>query len=260
MILVFILLGLVAGILINIGADSLPTEHRLKPPVCRYCQQPRSPWAWSGMIAYLTRHHRCLSCGAPISLRHVVVELITILLFVFSWLRGGETPTGEQASVLLNILYGIVFILVTVTDLEHRLIPHVIMVPALTLATVGAFLTPHPRFPASGILGGVLGLFSALALYALGAWIARMMEKRHGEPVGGSAFGFGDVTLITFIGLVVGLHEIIPAIVIGIIAGGIVAAIIFVIRGFIKKKYNVFIAFIPYGPFLVLGGAIALYF
>jgi leader peptidase (prepilin peptidase)/N-methyltransferase len=152
-----------------------------------------------------------------------------------------------------------VFILVLVTDLEHKLIPHIIMLPAIVVATIATFINPDPHYPARGLLGGGGGLISALVLYAFGALFARLVGKMRGQSISEVAFGFGDVTLITFIGFAVGVPDIIFALVIGILSGGVVAILFLIIRGLIQKKYTAFTA-IPYGPFLILGGSVMLYY
>ena len=254
MVFVLSVLGLCTGVLLNICADTLPTIRRLGGPVCPYCRRPRLPASWSAIIAYLTRRHRCPHCAAPISIRHVIVELMTALLFGFCWMR-----TGASVTTLLNVLYGSVFILVLVTDLEHRLIQHVIMLPAIALAILGAFVNPVFDSPKRALLGGGIGLLGILAVYVLGGLFARLMGRIRGQPLAEVAFGFGDVTLTTFIGLTVGAPDILYAVIIGFFSGGVFAILYLLVRGLIQRQYKVFTA-IPYGPFLILGGATMLYF
>jgi leader peptidase (prepilin peptidase)/N-methyltransferase len=248
------LCGLATGILVNLCADSLPIDRRLHRPTCAHCLHDRPVLAWSGLLAYATRRHICPNCNAQLSVRHLIVELGTAGLFVFCWLRGG-TPFV----LATRMLYGTVFVLVLIIDLEHKLIPHIIMLPAITLAVIATFINPDPYFPASGLLGGGAGLVSALVLYAFGALFARLAGQMRGQAISEVAFGVGDVTLITFIGFAVGVPDIIFALVIGILSGGAVAILFLFVQGIIHKKYNAFTA-IPYGPFLVLGGAIMLYY
>jgi prepilin signal peptidase PulO-like enzyme (type II secretory pathway) len=254
MIALLILGGLLTGALINLLADSLPASRRLRHPACAYCGQPRPTIAWSAVAAYLTGRQRCPSCAAPLSLRHVLVELGAILLYVLVWLQTGTTSTTA-----LHILYGSVFILVLVTDLEHRLILHVVMLPSIGLALAGAFINPAFDSPKRALLGGAIGLISGLALYLAGGLFARTLGRMRGEAISETALGFGDVTLLTFIGLVVGVPEILLALVIGMLSGGIFAALYLLVRGLLQRRYTLYTA-IPYGPFLILGGATMLYF
>ncbi len=254
MLLVLALLGFAIGVLINAAADSLPVARRLEQPRCPYCKEPRPFLAWSGVVAYLTRHHRCPRCGAPVSIRHVAVELIAALLFPFCYLRYGATVEAA-----FDTFYGVVFLLVVVTDLEHRLILHSVMLPAIAIALAGAFLNPAFDAPLRSFLGGGIGLGVTLFLYWLGKVFVRVLSKMRGRPIAEVAFGFGDVTLSTFIGLAVGAPEVIFAIVIGIFAGGVGSVVYLLVHGLIQRRYRRFTA-IPYGPFLVLGGIVMLYY
>jgi leader peptidase (prepilin peptidase)/N-methyltransferase len=255
MIWIPIVAGLLVGVLINICADSLPTVRRLRRPVCAMCQQPRKLVAWSGLIAYISRQERCPYCSAPLAIRHVLVELATPVLFAFCWLRTESTIT-----TIFNILYSVVLIFTTVTDIEHRLILHAVTLPSIALALIGAYVNPTFDSPSRALLGGGIGLGGALLLYFTGMFFGWWISKRREEPLPGPAFGFGDVTLTTFLGLIVGAPEIISAIVIAICAGFVVATLYLIIRGLVQREHEMFTAFIPYGPFLVLGGATMLYF
>jgi leader peptidase (prepilin peptidase)/N-methyltransferase len=198
--------------------------------------------------------HRCSACSAPISVRSVVVELVTPILFVFSWERTGPSVTG-----VLHVTYGTVFLLIAITDLERRIIPHAVTFPAIAIAVVGAFINPTFDSPKRSLLGGAIGLLATLAIYGGGALFARAVGRVRGEKLSEVAFGFGDVTLTTFIGLTVGAPDVIFALVIGMFVGGVFAALYLVIRALLQGRYEMFAA-IPYGPFLILGGVTMLYY
>jgi leader peptidase (prepilin peptidase)/N-methyltransferase len=183
----------------------------------------------------------------------VLVELGTTLLYVLVWLHYGTTIT-----TILLCAYGSIFILLLVTDIEHRLIQHVIMLPALLLALLGAFVHPTFDSPKRAILGGAIGLAFTLVLYAMGILFGWVLGRLRGQTVNEVAFGFGDVTLSTFIGLAVGAPEVLFALAIGILSAGLFSMGYLLIRGLVQRRYTLFTA-IPYGPFLILGGAIMLY-
>lgn len=250
-----IILGVLVGVIINLCADSLPLARRLRRPVCATCAAPRPAIAWSGLSAYVFRRHHCPQCGTRLSIRHLIVELVTPACFVLSWLQA-ET----WLAALLSIAYSALLVLMAVIDIEHRLILHITSLPAILLALVGAFINPAFDSPKRALLGGSIGLVSALTLYFFGMFFAWLISKRRGQPLPGPAFGFGDVTLSTFLGLIVGAPEIIFALVIAILAGFVFAAAYLFLRGLIYKQHEAFTAFLPYGPFLILGGAAMLYF
>jgi prepilin signal peptidase PulO-like enzyme (type II secretory pathway) len=133
------------------------------------------------------------------------------------------------------------------------------MLPAIVLAALAAFINPIWTSPTRALLGGTLGLVCGLALYGGGILFARLLGRMRGQPISETAFGFGDVTLLTFLGLIVGAPEILLALLIGVLCGGIFALLFLVLRGLVQKQYALFTA-IPYAPFLIFGGAIMLIF
>lgn len=250
--LFFALLGWSVGVLINHAADVLPRHVGLATePACPQCGVPRPLFARSAVLGYLTGRRVCPGCGALLSLRSVLVELAIPAIFVGLLWR-------YSLSVQLGLLcvYSVVLILVTVTDLEHRLIQHAVMVPALLIATVGAFFNLDLSARRS-LLGGVTGLVLLLAMYGLSRPISRVMGHLAGRRVDDTPFGFGDVTLGTFVGLITGLPGVFFALMITIGSAGIVALILVVVRSLVRRRYSMFTT-MPYGPFLALGGFVVM--
>ncbi|MBN1639769.1 MAG: prepilin peptidase [Anaerolineae bacterium] len=250
-----VLAGVLAGIAINVLGDALPRARRIQVPRCAGCDAPRHPLAWSGIIALVTRHSRCPQCNARLSSRHLIVELIAPLLFLACW-----EQTGTTRVTLFRILYVAILILIAVTDIEHRLIPHVVSLPGIALAIAGAYLSPAFDSPKRALLGGAIGLAAALVLFAFGALFASCVARVRGEPLPGPALGFGDVTLSAFLGLILGAPDIIFALVIGILAG-FLGAVAYLVGGrALGRQHALFGTFLPYGPFLIFGGAVMLFF
>ena len=143
-----------------------------------------------------------------------------------------------------------IFLLITVIDIEHRLILHLVSFPsALIIGLMGVF--DPGRGVSKTLLGGLGGFVFFLVLYYLGQVFAAVMSKLRGTQIDEVAFGFGDVTLAGVIGLTVGWPGVIPALVLGIIAAGLFS-FLFILGMMLRKNYNPFMP-IPYGPFLVLG-------
>lgn len=231
--IILAVLGWIAGLAINHAADLLPTRRTLRQrPSCSVCGQGR-PWQnWSALVGRVTGQGACASCGAPHqrTLRAVTVELISPLLFVFLLGR-----YGLSWHLGLIALYTTLLILITVTDLEHRLIFNVVMMPSILLAAAAAFVTPGLAWPAA-IAGGV-GAFVLVSLLAL---LSR------------GGLGGGDVTLSTFLGFILGVPNIILSLTFGVFLGGF-TALFLLVTGRVKMK-----TFIPYGPFLTITGWIML--
>jgi leader peptidase (prepilin peptidase)/N-methyltransferase len=257
-IVLFALLGLLVGALINLCADQLPRWRRLRQaPFCPYCEQPRPAWAWVSILTYLRFRPECQHCGAPISWRHPLVELGTAVLFAFLWYWYGQ---GKDAAFLvLYTVYSAIFVLVLVIDLEHKLILNVVMYPAWIAALLGSFFHPDPYFYRLALLGGAVGFGILFLIYLLGELFIKVMSKVRGKPINAVAFGFGDVRLGGFIGLVLGFPLVFNAIFIAILLGGLAGLLYWFVGTVILRRYSLFTA-IPYGPFLVIGAMIFMFF
>jgi leader peptidase (prepilin peptidase)/N-methyltransferase len=142
---------------------------------------------------------------------------------------------------VLSSVYVAVLILVTVTDLEQRIIPNRVILPAILFALVAGFFVSWMTWRAA-LLGGAVGLVFFSVAYGLAALV---------YP-GKIGLGMGDVTLATFIGLATGFPSAIVAVVLGVLLGGFVSVLLLLTRRATLQTA------IPYGPFLVLGGLVAL--
>jgi len=256
MILLYALFGLLMGAFINLCADQLPRRRRLSgAPFCPYCNQSRPLWAWISTIAYLAFKPNCRQCGAPISWRHPITELATALLFAFIWQRYGLT-----IYLLLYSIYSAIFVLVVVIDLEHRLILNVVIFPAWVLALLGSFVRPEPPyFWRLALIGWVLGYGILLVVYKFGELFVKVMSKARGKPINTVAFGYGDVRLGGFMGLVLGFPDVLLALFLGVLLGGMGGSLYWFFQAIIRRSYSLFTP-IPYGPFLVAGTMAMLFF
>jgi leader peptidase (prepilin peptidase)/N-methyltransferase len=207
-----------------------------------------------GSIAYLRFKSTCQHCGASISWRHPLVELGTATLFAFLWYRYSTSPFLLPYSV-----YSAIFVLVLVIDLEHRLILNVVMYPAWILALLGSFLHPTPLFYRLALLGGVVGFGILYLVYLSGLLFVKAISRIRGKDLNAVAFGFGDVRLGGFIGLILGFPDVFRAIFFAVVLGGLVGLLYWFVRAVILRRYSLFTA-IPYGPFLVIGAMAVLFF
>ncbi len=256
MIVLYALLGLVVGAAVNLCADQLPRWRRVRRmPFCPACSEPHPPWAWVSTLAYLALRPRCRQCGARIPWRHLVVELSTALLFAFVWQRYAGTVYLPLFSI-----YGAILILVIAIDLEHRLILNVVMYPSWGLALLGSLLHPdEPFFWRRALMGLALGFGLLFLVYQFGVLFVKIMSRARGKPVNAVAFGFGDVRLGGFMGLVLGFPTVLTAIFLAMLLGGAVGLIYWFVRAIVLRRYSLFTA-IPYGPFLVTGTLALMFF
>jgi len=245
----YALWGLVLGVVINHLANKLPArESPLGAPTCPNCDTELTAWQWSGIVATLTGRRSCPGCEKAISLRAPLVELICAALFGYLFSR-----YGPSVQLGLFSLYSFVFILVFVIDLETRLILNVVMLPAILMAIAGSFFRSDINYLQS-LVGGATGFVLVLLIYLAGPLFVKVWSRMRGQTTTEVPFGFGDVMLSLYIGLVVGFPAVIFALFIGIFGAGI-GAVAFILYRASAKSYSALTA-IPYGPFLVIGGMI----
>ncbi len=154
-----------------------------------------------------------------------------------------------------GILWLILFGLVIVIDLEHRLILHPV---SLTGAVLGIIFGSVNHGILNTILGGAAGFGIMLVFYLLGILFLRFLSRNRDEEIDEVALGFGDVNLAGVIGLLLGWPGVIAGVFVAILLGGVISGIFLVVQK-IRKKYQAFEA-LPYGPFLVISVVLVLYY
>jgi len=244
--LINLIVGWIGANLINYLADVLPIERKITIPKCVKCDQSLS---WKSYFLV----NSCDHCGKKTSLRHrvvlIILPILTGLLFLF------PLENLDNYSALVWLLY---FSLVTVIDIQHRLILHPVSMTGAVLGLIyGSLNGSLDHGFEQTIKGGVAGFGIMLVFYFLGELFVRILSKSRGENIEEVALGFGDVNLAGVIGLLLGWPGIVLGIFLAILIGGIVSGI-FLLMQKLQKKYNAFQA-LPYGPFLVLSTIALLY-
>jgi prepilin signal peptidase PulO-like enzyme (type II secretory pathway) len=235
--------GWLAGMLINYLADVLPGKRGLVLPFCHQCGQ-RMP-----VLNYLLFPRRCGSCHVRRPFRTVLVEILFLMAGVWSWLYTPERLGFGLGLTLLAYLG-----LVTVIDLEHRLILHPVSLVGVVL---GGAVGVRLHGLQATLLGGLAGFAAMLILYFLGIALMGWVTRRRGQTLEEEPLGFGDVNFGGVLGLLLGW----PGIVIGImltilLAGG--GSLIYMLIMLVARRYRSDLA-IAYGPFMVLSAILLLF-
>ena len=152
-------------------------------------------------------------------------------------------------------LFTATLLLITVIDLEHRLILNVIVLPFSLVALLLSPVILNPSQPLfsvlSALLGGAFGYIFVSGIYLLGRLFVRLMARARGRRVDEIAFGLGDVKLAGLVGMLVGFPAVIYALVYAILLGGVVSLVVLLFQLIVKRRYTAFMA-IPYGPFITI--------
>lgn len=256
--LVPVLLGWLAGLLVNYVSDVLPVTRRLSQPACPNCQ---TKYSWAD---YLTLR-ACRNCGTRRSLRTWIALILSAASFLYFWLFP-PPGLGLPLSLIVLTYFGVVIVI----DLERRLILHpTSLFGALLGLIAGTYIYGRDNGILSGaitsLLGGIAGFGIMFVLYQFGGLLARMRARKMraaGQAEDDEeALGSADVILTGILGLMLGWPNIILGITAGALVGGIFG-LLAVIGHFVKRRYaeNSLMTFIPYGPSLVLGAFYILYF
>ena len=158
---------------------------------------------------------------------------------------------GYWLGMIVLAYFGVVVLI----DLEYRLIMHPVSIFGAVLGLiVGILRVGWLR----AVVGGVVGFGIMWMLYLLGVLIIKIVNRKRSQAVNDVALGFGDVNLSGVLGLMLGWPLVFVGLVVAVLLGGFVSMIYIIIK-LITRKYNAFMA-LPYGPFLVVGAVILIYF
>jgi leader peptidase (prepilin peptidase)/N-methyltransferase len=223
--------GLVLGSFLNVVAARVPLHRSIVSPgsACMSCGHEIAWYDNVPLVSWLVLRGRCRACGAGIPIRYPAVELVTALLVAGSVWKFGPTGSAAVAAFFCAAL-----VAVSATDLEHRIIPNWIVLPAAAIVlAANTALHPSPEW-AIGAVGASGFLFAAALAYPKG-------------------MGMGDVKLALLMGAALG-RTVPVALMFGMVAALVPGIYLLVRHGSAARKMR-----IPFGPFLALGSAIALF-
>ncbi|MFQ5399816.1 MAG: prepilin peptidase [Anaerolineae bacterium] len=231
---IFGLVGLLAGVIINVLADNLPEQTRPQPPYCLQCGHLYGPVHWLGLGRRLWGGNHCPECGAPVRPRTWLVEASTAVLFA---LLPSLIPV--TSTLIINSFHIAVLILIIVIDLEHKLILNAVTFPATAAALLGSVVVPAEENTFRlALVGAAVGFF----LFFMAFWAGQLL-------FGPGALGYGDVKLALLLGTMLGFHRVVFALMLGVILGGIGSVVVVLWDRRVNRH-----TYLPYGQYLAVAG------
>ncbi|MEJ7568482.1 MAG: prepilin peptidase [Gaiellaceae bacterium] len=223
--------GLALGSFLNVVVARVPLGRSIASPgsACMSCERPLAWYDNIPLLSYALLRGRCRSCGTTIPWKYPLVELATALLVAACVFVFGFTWDAAVASLFCAVL-----VAVSVTDLERRIIPNKIVLPASAIVLIAqTVLDPSVEWALGGLGAAAFLLVAALAY-----------------PAG---MGMGDVKLALLLGVMLG--RVVPvALMLGMLTALVPAIVLLVRHGQAGRKMG-----IPFGPFLALGGVAGLF-
>jgi prepilin signal peptidase PulO-like enzyme (type II secretory pathway) len=250
-----------------------------------FCPNCKHTLNWQDLFpvfSFLFLKGRCRYCSKKISIQYPVVELLTGLLFLLVSIRFSVIPnlignpgisqtlwipafagmTAGQAGMtsclyfLFLLLVSSLLIIIFVYDLKHYIIPDKVLFPAIGIVLIyrlseGLIIN---RFSVIPNLIGNPGILQALWIPVLAGLGASAFFLFFFLISKGRWMGFGDVKLTFFMGLFLGYPNILVALFLAFLLGAIIGV------GLIAFGSKSLKSEVPFGPFLIIGTFIALFY
>jgi prepilin signal peptidase PulO-like enzyme (type II secretory pathway) len=238
-------------------------KKRIARSQCPYCRHKLAWYDLIPVLSFLWLGGKCRHCEERISYQYPAVEITTGALFIaifnfkfliFNQFLIPEFLNGHWSLVIghfINIVFWLyitsALIVIFVYDLKHYIIPDKILFPAIAISIMYHVLSimqaeNYALYIIHNTLYYVGSAIGASAFFLLLVLISR-----------GRAMGLGDVKLAFLMGLILGWPNILVALFSAFFFGALVGLVlIFGGRKTLKSK-------IPFGPFLIAGTFIALF-
>jgi len=236
--------GLCVGSFLNVLIDRLPRGEQIIKgrSYCDHCRKSLSFFDLIPLLSFLLLKGRCRYCGKKISFYYPLVELITAISFilVFYYFK------TQLLITIYLLLITSCLIVIFFADLKYGIIPDEMIITGIVATVLHIFISSYLHILSCqlfhcfvvSLLPGLLTAFFFLVLLLI---------------TYGRGMGLGDVKLSFLMGFLLGWPKIAVAIYLAFLTGALVGVILILIG---KKKFG---QIIPFGPFLVVGTFIAMF-
>jgi prepilin signal peptidase PulO-like enzyme (type II secretory pathway) len=277
-----VIIGLVLGSFAKALADrSLENKSYWGRSYCPKCKHKLRAYDLFPILSYLFLKGKCRYCHKKIDKSYFWIEVIQgVLIGYLFYISAAQTPLlSDQPALILFILillfktfFITILVIITLTDLKNYFIPDRVIIPSIIigfffLLSINLYRVFHLYYYLSQndfgkyllrpdnnyFLDHVFMIFKSfgfniLTALGLGMFFFILIVATRGKGMGG-----GDLKLGIFIGLMLGFPNGVLAIMLGFFVGAIISILLII---FGKKSFK---EIIPFGPFLVIGSLISLF-
>lgn len=220
-------IGAVLGSFVKALADRSLNDRSFRGrSYCPHCKHILQWYDLLPIFSFILLTGRCRYCHKKIGIEYLLVELVMGLLIGFLFLQ-----ENNAFELIFKTFFIAVLVTLFLTDLKKMLIPDRITIPAILIGII-----------AKPLIGSVI-----MGLVLAGFFLGLIIITK------GKGMGGGDVKLAAFLGIGLGFPQAAVALVLAFLIGAV-----FAVGALITKKKH-FGQVIPFGPFLVIGALISLF-
>jgi len=223
--------GLLFGSFANVCVHRIPLRLSIVSPGSR-CPSCGHAIAWYDnmpLLSWALLGGKCRHCGASISVRYPILELLMGLSWAALAWQYGVSPLLLQALILVSLLW-----VLSLIDLETGLLPNVLTFPGIAIGLMFAYWFGY-------IQDAVIGVLVGYGVFWLVAKLFFMVTGREG-------MGYGDFKLLAMLGAFMGWQALPFIVFASSLVGAVVGSLLLMGAG--KQMRTE----IPFGPYLAAAG------
>jgi prepilin signal peptidase PulO-like enzyme (type II secretory pathway) len=264
------LYGIIVGSFLNVCICRLPEDQSIisPPSRCPRCNTRLKGADLVPLFSFLLLGRKCRYCGAPISWRYFVVELVTGLLFAATYLR-----YGFSIDFFAYVLFISALIVAFVVDMELFIIPDQVSILGVIVGVGkdvahiiagdgGLFRIPIPftqaTLPMLPSIGGIVVCGGVFYLIAYVSYFVFRPKNEEDQKDYEGAMGGGDVKLAAATGAVLGVVPAFASFLIAVILGALFGVTLVIVRALAEKRGMPWRTEIPFGPYMVTGSLVVI--
>ncbi|MGL4570690.1 MAG: prepilin peptidase [Clostridium sp.] len=234
--IIIFIIGLVFGSFFNVCIDRIPREESIAfpPSHCTSCNRKLKPLELIPVFSYIALKGRCKGCLEKISLEYPIIEILTGIMFLTSYMRFGFSINTLKYIVLFSIL-----LIASIIDIKTK---EVYFKLSLTGFIFGILFLIIEIINGRELKDVVIAIMIPLVIVGIIYLLSRKID----------GFGGGDLEIFLMISLYITPVNMGLSIFLSIIFGGFLAIILLCVG---KREMQ-----IPFVPFIFLGTFTAIFF
>ena len=231
------ILGAIIGSFLTVCVHRVPRGQSVVAPrsACPHCGRQIHWYDNVPLFSFLWLRGRCRACHTGIPPRYPIIELANGLGYLLVVWRFGLTWATIVYAGLVSV-----FLVVSWIDWDHKIIPDAITLPGIVVGFLCAtFLLP------TGWINSLVGILVGGGILLFLAWVSPFLFGKEG-------MGGGDIKFLAMVGAFLGWQQALLTLMLGSVVGAVVGIALLATKVLQRGQY------IPFGPYLALGGVIAI--